>query len=587
MVEPLRTEPGQSVDRWAHGDGGVDPAVAAAYVAQGWWGTDTLAQVVARHRAAKPQAPALIVPGADPDSDVVLTWSDYDRRSAQLAAAMVDAGLEPGDRVGVLLPDGPAVHTALLAASKAGLVAVGIGHRAGDAEVRHLLERTTATAIVTYGERGGRPAADVVAEMAQGKLAGLRSLVVPEGELEDGIRLDGQAIDVRRPSAAESVVAGRAVGPNDLFLVNSTSGTTGLPKCVAHTENRWFYFHQLAVESGALDENDVFYGAVPAPFGFGLWTVHFTPAILGCPTIVSPRFSADDTLRAIARYGVTVLACVSTQFIMMLNSPLIDEVDLSSLRAMYTGGEAVPYERAAAFEERTGAVVLQFYGSNETGTFSRTSLADTRERRLRTAGRIIDAMQVRIYDPAGQPVSGPVRTGIPAGRGPATCLGYLDDDAANAELLTDDRWMLMGDIVEVDAEGYLRVVGRTSDIIIRGGKNISAPAVEAELAEHPDVAMAAAVAMPDPIFGERVCVYVVARGEAIPTLEDLTGFLAERGVSKEWFPERLELVDDLPRSSGAKVAKGELRADIRRRLAGEAPASLSVEGLGPRARDRG
>ena len=99
--------------------------------------------------------------------------------------------------------------------------------------------------------------------------------------------------------------------------------------------------------------------------------------------------------------------------------------------------------------------------------------------------------------------------------------------------------------------------------------------------------MVAAVAMPDPIFGERVCVYVVARGEAIPTLEDLTRFLAERGVSKEWFPERLELVDDLPRSSGAKVAKGELRADIRRRLADEASTSLSVEGLGPRGRDRG
>ncbi|HEX3980309.1 MAG TPA: 2,3-dihydroxybenzoate-AMP ligase, partial [Acidimicrobiales bacterium] len=146
----------------------------------------------------------------------------------------------------------------------------------------------------------------------------------------------------------------------------------------------------------------------------------------------------------------------------------------------------------------------------------------------------------------------------------------LDDDAANAELLTDDRWMLMGDIVEVDAEGYLRVVGRTSDIIIRGGKNISAPAVEAELAEHPDVAMVAAVAMPDPVFGERVCVYVVTRGEAVLTLADLTGFLDRRGISKEWFPERLELVDDLPRSSGAKVAKGELRADIRRRLADEA-----------------
>src|SRR6185437_4399648 len=152
-------------------------------------------------------------------------------------------------------------------------------------------------------------------------------------------------------------------------------------------------------------------------------------------------------------------------------------------RVMYTGGEAVPYERAVAFEELTGAVVLQFYGSNETGTFSHTTLADSRERRLRTADRVNEAMHVRIYGPDGKEVEGATRTGVPAGRGPATCLGYLDDDEANAQLLTDDRWMLMGDIVEIDEEGYLRVVGRTSDIIIRGGKNISAVAVEAELAE--------------------------------------------------------------------------------------------------------
>ncbi|HVX19751.1 MAG TPA: class I adenylate-forming enzyme family protein [Acidimicrobiales bacterium] len=561
---------GGSTNRWAHGDGGVDPAVAAAYVAQGWWGTDTLADVVARHAADKPEAAAFIVPSADgdPAGDEVFTWADYHHRSTQLAATMAAAGLEPGDRVGVLLPDGPAVHMVLLAASKAGLVAVGIGHRAGDAEVRHLLDRTGATVLVTHAERNGQPAAGFVAGLDR---AGVRSLVVPDAQLQGAVLLDGQAVRVPAFDAAAAAVAGRAVGPDDLFMINSTSGTTGLPKCVAHTENRWFYFHQLAAASGELTGEDVFYGAVPAPFGFGQWTSHFTPAILGSPTVVAARFNADNALRAMERLHVTVLSCVSTQFIMMLNSPVLHQVDLSALRAMYTGGEAVPYERAAAFEDLTGAVVLQFYGSNETGTFSYTTLADTRERRLRTAGKVIEAMQVRVYGPDGQEVTGPVRTGVPAGRGPATCLGYLDDDAANAELLTEDRWMLMGDIVEIDQDGYLRVVGRTSDIIIRGGKNISAPAVEAELAEHADVAMVAAVAMPDEVFGERVCVYVVSRSGERLTLADLTDFLAERGVSKEWFPERVVQMDELPMSSGGKVAKGELRADIRRRLEAEQP----------------
>jgi len=559
-------------NRWAHGDGGVDPAIAAAYVAKGWWGTDTLAQVVARHAAAKPDAPAFIVPAGagDPGPDRVFTWADYHRRTSQLAAILAAAGLQPGDRVGVLLPDGPEVHMALMAPSKAGLVVVGIGHRAGDAELRHLLGRTKAVALITHAERGGRSATELVADMGQGDLAGLRSVVIPDGPLEDGVFVDGQPVDVPTPEAAEAAIAGRALGPDDIFMFNSTSGTTGLPKCVVHTENRWFYFHQLAVESGGLNPDDVFYGAVPAPFGFGQWTSHFTPAILGCPTVVSPRFNVADALHAMERLRVSVLGCVSTQFIMMLNSPVLDQVDLTALRAMYTGGEAVPYERAAAFEDQTGAVVLQFYGSNESGTFSRSTLTDSRERRLKTTGRIIDDMQVRVYGADGQLQTGPVRTGVPAGRGPATCLGYLDDDAANAELLTDDRWMLMGDVVEIDQDGYLRVVGRTSDIIIRGGKNISAPAVEAELAEHPDVAMVAAVAMPDEVFGERVCVYVVTRDGAVLELDDLTVFLDRRGVSKEWFPERLVVVDQLPMSSGGKVAKGDLRADIRRRLEAEA-----------------
>ena len=225
---------------------------------------------------------------------------------------------------------------------------------------------------------------------------------------------------------------------------------------------------------------------------------------------------------------------------MMLASPTLSELDLSSLRVMFTGGEAVPYERAVAFEEATGATVLQVFGSNETGALSRTTLTDSRYRRLRTAGRVIDEMAVRVYDETGRLVTGDERIGIPAGRGPATCLGYYEDERANEELVNSDGWMLMGDIVEIDRDGYLRVVGRTSDFIIRGGKNISAPAVEAEIAEHPGVALIAIVAMPDDIFGERVCAYVVPSPTCSAIgLEDITSFLKNRGSHASGFPNGL------------------------------------------------
>jgi len=188
----------------------------------------------------------------------------------------------------------------------------------------------------------------------------------------------------------------------------------------------------------------------------------------------------------------------------------------------------------------------------------------------------VPEMRVRLYED-GRDVTASGR-GQPAGRGPATCLGYLDDPAGNAELHSPDGWMLMGDICTLDDEGYLTVVGRRSDIIIRGGKNISAARVEDEVASHPAVRLAAAVARPDEVFGERVYVYVelhdvVASGSATPspspplTLEELLAHLAARGTSKELLPEHLVVLDQLPRSSGGKVAKGELREDARRRFA--------------------
>jgi len=561
------------------------------YLDAGWWGDRTLAEVVAGHAERDPGGAAYIVVGAaagrsdqaggagQAGGDRILTWADYDRQSTRLAAVLAAAGLAPGDRVGVVLPDGAAVHVAFVAAEKAGLVVAGIGARAGDAEVRHLLAHTGARAVITHDTLRDRPAADVVAAhrgstAGNGEVvdSGLVHVEIPAWPADgtgggSGARIDG--VDVADPSPAEAgaLLAGRAVGPDDLFMLNSTSGTTGLPKCVMHAQNRWFYFHRLVVDSAEMVPGDVFFGAVPAPFGFGLWTAHFTPALLGAPTVVMERFDAVGALQAMARHRVTVLSCVSTQFIMMLNAADLEALDLTSLRAMFTGGEAVPYDRAAAFEDRTGAAVLQVYGSNESGAFSASTLRDSRERRLTTTGKVIDEMAVRVFDDDGHDVTGPVRVGVPGGRGPATCLGYYADDAANGELFTDDGWLLMGDIVEVDEDGYLKVVGRTSDIIIRGGKNISAPAVEAELAEHPAVAHVAVVAMPDDVFGERVCAYVVPRPGTTVTLGDLVGFLADRGITREWFPEGLVLVDDLPRSSGAKVAKGDLRQDVRARLA--------------------
>jgi len=533
----------------------ADPTAAAAYRAEGWWGDDTVAAVVVRHAATMPDALAYIADGRR------YTWSEYDADSDHIARVLLAGGHRSGDRIAVMMPDGPAVHAVFVGIEKAGLVAVGIGARAGDREVAHLLTLTGASVLVTTPDQHGRDASQLVADVtALGASIDRLVLVNREVEIVDS----GLASDV-------IIDSGAAMQPLDadaLFLLNSTSGTTGLPKCVMHTQNRWFYFHHLAAAAGGFGADEVFLGVLPAPFGFGLWTAHFTPAILGCPAVVMERFDADAALDLIERERVTVLCCVSTQFIMMLNAQAQRPRDLSSLRSMFTGGEAVPFERASEFEQATGAKVLQFYGSNETGALSHTSYATDRETRLRTAGHVIDEMQVRLLDPETHlDVAPGVDEGQPACRGPATALGYWGDEGANAKLFTDDGWMLMGDIVRIDPDGVLTVIGRTSDFIIRGGKNISAPAVEAEVATHPAVAMVAAVAWPDPVFGERVCAYVELRTGASLTLDELAAHLRERSVSREWWPEHLVILDALPRSSGGKVAKGDLKADAQRRSA--------------------
>jgi acyl-CoA synthetase len=535
------------VDRPTDFPAGIDAERAAEYRRRGWWDADALADHVARHAATRGAEPAYIT------TDGPLTWSGYDTCSDRLGCALLALGVNRGERVAIQLPDSASAHVALLACEKAGIVAVGIGARAGERELRHIVGKTNAIALISHEEHRGLPMRAVAAS-----LPGIRHhVVVPrfERDPEAPVLVDGA--DAGAAAADPRALAAVRFGPDEFWMVNSTSGTTGMPKCVMHAQNRWRYFHQIAAEVGELSTHDVIMSVVPVPFGFGQWSSHFTPTYLGVPTVVTERFSPALTLDLLERERVTVLCAVSTQFRMLLADPDVEQRDLSALRLMFTGGEAIPYDSARRFEQVTGAVILNFYGSNESGFATATSVRDPQHKRLSTSGRPQPGTELRLYE-GGEDVTGG-RRGQPGSRGPAVCLGYLDDPDANAELFTADGFVLHADVAEVDGEGYLSVVGRKSDLIIRGGKNISAREVEDEVAAHPRVALAAAVPVPDPVFGERVCVYVELRDDGPLTLEELTEFLLARGVSTEILPERLIVLAELPRSSGDKVAKAELR----------------------------
>ncbi|MEM7143146.1 MAG: class I adenylate-forming enzyme family protein, partial [Actinomycetota bacterium] len=463
----------------------VDAEREAEYLRRGWWERTTLRERVGAHASARPDESAYVWDGTR------ISWRGYEALIDAIAWRLAATDLRRGDRVLVLLPDGAAVHAAFVACESAGFVAVGVGWRAGERELEHLVGKTGARAAIVAADTRLGPGREVVRRLQLGEPVVIDAL----GAMPSVA--DGPTETPRH----------EPIGPSEPWLLNSTSGTTGLPKCVVQTQNRWVYFHQLAMRFGELGRgtDEVWMSVVPAPFGFGLWTSHVSPTIEGATCVVQSSFDPVSALGAIERERVSVLAAVSSQFVMLLDAHTTE--DLSSLRVMFTGGEAISASRARDFEETTGCTILNFYGSNETGLLSGTTVKDPPERRFTSGGRVVEDMAVRLYD-GDDRIEGDRGRGRPACRGASLALGYWDDAEANAELYTDDGWMRMGDIVEIDDDGYLTVVGRTSDFIIRGGKNISAAAVEEEVASHPRVRLAAAVPVPDERLGERVGIYV-------------------------------------------------------------------------------
>lgn len=531
-------------DMSAHGDvPRILQHTVDAYVAAGHWGNRTHADLVDELTGRMPSGVAYS------DGIRSTSWADYRALSCSVADSLQSLAFAREDRVAVFLPDGVGVHAALSACARSGLIAVGIGPRCGSAELSHLISKTGARALITAPSMRDRTWDELQRDVAV-RGNELEAVVVVSDD--GGIRVHAQAPAVGARSAAEPF------GPHDVSMLNSTSGTTGLPKVVTQFDSRWLHFVDLVIDAGDLTSDDSVLSVVPAPYGFGLWSAHYLGVVLGVKTVVTPKFDAAQLCALIERERPTVLCCVATQLRILMAHPAFDRADLSSLRVVFTGGEIVGEQTARRFEERAGAKVLQFYGSNETGAVSGTTVRDSDHRRLSTCGKVLGHMNFRLVE-ADTTETAVTDTGRPAVTGPVTCAGYFQDEQANAELYAPDGSMLMGDIVRVDDDGYLNVVGRTSDIVIRGGKNISVLEVEAEVEAHPAIAMVVVVPVRDPVFGERVCAVATLHPGFDLALDSLIDFLRGEGFSPEWYPEYLLVVDEFPQSAGAKVERRRVR----------------------------
>jgi acyl-CoA synthetase len=524
-----------------------DSETIARYTKDGHWDDQSLGDRLRQLAHERPDAVAFI-----DEQDKKITWAEYFESAQQFAQVFAANGK---DSVAILIHDGWLLHALYMAAEYAGVVVVGIGPRAGDREIAHILRTTGTRFLVTPSRHRSRDTDDLISSLAELEFIVEDHLKV-DGAYPSELQVSLNGAQQTLNSAGDLDLRGRRIGPNQLFFINSTSGTTGLPKCVMHTQNRWKYFHNKCIQ---FQPDDVFLVAVANPFGFGIWMSHTSPLMLGAPTVLMENFSVGSMLDLIERHRVTVLAAVTTQVLMLLNEPGIEHRHLDSLRIIQTGGERVPFARSVELEQITGAYVLQFYGSNESGCLSRTETTQTVEQRLGTAGQVIPEMNVRVFDDDGNDVTNTGQSGRSACKGPSLSPGYFGSHEGNKELFRSDGWMYLGDIVSIDSNGFLRVEGRASDFIIRGGHNISAAMMEEELLSHPKIAEVAVVGVPDETFGERACAVVVTAGDMTIDLSELLAHLAQRAVSKTMWPEHLVTMSELPRSTGGKVAKQTIR----------------------------
>jgi 2,3-dihydroxybenzoate-AMP ligase len=542
---------------------------AQRYVAAGYWQGRPLGALLREAAQRAPDAPALV------DGDVRLTAAELQERAEAMAARLVDLGLAPGDRIVVQLPNTWEFVVLTLACLRAGIVPVMALPAHRRAELAYLAEHAEAAAIAVPDLIKDFDHQALAADLA-GEVEPLRHVLVAGDDVADGHH-DLRALGAPGPAWTGPEPASREVA---VFLLSG--GTTGLPKLIARTHDDYAYNALASARLCGFDASTVYLVSLPASHNFPL----ACPGILGTllvggTVVMLPSPEPGRAFATVAAEGVTHTAVVPAVAGRWLEHAAerrgmaaggaggVGEhgaAPLASLRVLQVGGARLADELARKVRPVLGATLQQVFGMAE-GLLNYTRLDDPEDVICTTQGRPMSPDdEVRLVDELGEDVP----DGEPGSlltRGPYTPRGYYRAPEQNARAFTPDGWYRSGDICRRTPEGNLVVEGRDKDMINRGGEKISAEEVENLVYQLPAVSHVAAVAMPDPDLGERVCVYVVPRPGTTVTLDEVRASMRAAGVAGFKLPERLELVDELPATKVGKIDKKALRADIAERLA--------------------
>jgi 2,3-dihydroxybenzoate-AMP ligase len=396
----------------------------------------------------------------------------------------------------------------------------------------------------------------------------LETILVSGAANPVNVSLEGILAPGKEPLAARARLDETAPSPDSPALFLLSGGTTGLPKLITRTHNDYAYNIKATSAPTGVSEDTVYLGTLPASHNFPL----ACPGILGIlfaggRVVMLPSPEPRKAFAAIEREKVTLstaVPAVAQRWIEYQEET--GGTELESLEVIQVGGSRLPDEIARKVKPVLGATLQQVFGMAE-GLINTTRLDDPEEVICTTQGRpVSEADEIRIVDESGNDLP----DGVPGSiltRGPYTPRGYYRAPEANARAFTPDGWYASGDIVERRPDGNLIVQGRDKDMINRGGEKISAEEIESLVYRIDDITMAAAVAMPDPVLGEKLCLYITVKPGTEVTLEQIQQMLRETGIAAFKIPERLVVVDELPATKVGKINKKELRADIAERLA--------------------
>ena len=516
----------------------------------GYWLDKTVDPLLSEAIVRTPDKISIIADRADQEQALRLTYRELGNLVERAASSLNRLGVGPRDVVTVQLPNWWEFVVTALACSKIGAVFNPVMPILRERELLYVLNFCESKVfILPKVYRGFEYAA--MAEGMRSELHHLKHLIVVDG---DGDSSFERSILSAEPGAKSA--KSPSLGPDDISVVMFTSGTTGEPKGVIHTSNSLVGCTKALTQRFGLHDNEVLLVASPVAHMTGYAAVVLLSIYLGGTMVLQDVWEPKHGVSLMVREGVTYTAA-STPFL----NDICDVVAAgaprpASLRSFLCAGATIPpvlIERAA---RDVGIHACSLWGMTESLASTLTEPSRAAEKSPTTDGRPLEGMEVRIVDFDGKPVP-TGQSGRLLVRGCQMFTGYYK----KPELKTFDAegWFDSGDLAYMDGEGYIRISGRVKDVLIRGGENVPVVEIENLLYKHPSVAAVAVVGYPDARLGERGCAFIVPKPGNTIDLAAMQAYLAECKMAKQFWPERVELVADLPRTASGKIQKFKLK----------------------------